>query len=132
MKLLTERTALELTRLTWMRVASGECDKREAARRVAHCRKMGRPLHDCFCCAYVAQQVKEGVDGMDCADLDPSGTRHDEYIAHCPLRELWPDGCQESGPYHNYQATLEEEARHRYAEEIVDGCTDALAKLKPA
>lgn len=84
--------------------------------------KYGYMKHNCPCCEYTKKRV-----------------RGDSYshCLWCPLLSFWPSNsffgapcCRLTSPYRMWDRTnAPPRTRKKYAQKIVDGCVEALAKL---
>jgi len=110
---LTKRKALEICRKLWewLRKTGGDDDEKEDW---PGWEKYGKMELDCPCCEYVGSYGR----GDGCRK--------------CPLAKLWPGayGCLEPrSPFKRWGSAKTPRTRRKYAQKIVDGCNEALAKL---
>jgi hypothetical protein len=113
-ELMTELKALDLTRRQWinMRDHNYHSNKDKSKCLKDSCK------NDCPCCEYVNQNyptIQIGGYNIICKTV-------------CPLRALWPNGCTYiDSPYYPY---TENNGNSNNAQKIIDGCNDAMNKIK--
>lgn len=130
---MSELEALEKTREMWQLIASGQAISKIDALHIMRVADDDVPRHFCFCCERVGRLFGDRND-MTCSN--PNNCFYDQVIraegkkmlSACPLRDLWPNGCEApDSPYEKFKTTLLKKDR---AQDIVDGCDKAIAKLK--
>lgn len=104
MTTLTERKVLELTRYQWFNIAKN----------FLRTKPPSEFIHDCACCHYVVELVhgEEGKHILRDREMFYSMCQPVNCISHskniistncidlCPMRELWPKGCERGdSPY---------------------------------
>lgn len=127
---LTELQAVELTWEMWHWLWEHPMmDKHDFLKRKMP-QAVGEVANDCFCCQYVGEKAPKIIAmhrGFGCANGDNP-------IEICPLRKLWPNGCQgEGSPYSDWLDTEPTEAfkglRWKAAARIFDACEEKLAEF---
>jgi hypothetical protein len=113
-ELMTELKALDLTRQQWINMRDHNYhNNKDKSKWLKDSYK-----YDCPCCEYVNQNYPtiqiDGYSGI-CKTV-------------CPLRALWPNGCTYiDSPYYPY---TENNGNSNDAQKIIDGCNDAMNKIK--
>lgn len=93
-------------------------------------------LHDCPCCEYVYQKKFGKTSERFCImaqseedyKFKKAALVHDDEVIlcinNCPMRELWPDGCESpSSPYRKWSNNINFD-KDDHAEEIADFAKD--------
>ena len=125
---LTLQRALEITADMWTWLAANPLKEKHEWPPLEI---VGRMRNHCACCEYVV--CKYGKDkwqvrynGMPCAEKDPKWSkqvkaRSDKWLAHCPLKKLWPHGCEHpESPYAGWGAEMDIAVRAEYAMKIAE------------
>ena len=130
MKLLTLDEAIEETESMW----------RDLARKRGNAKPVTTWMHNCPCCEYVFQKLFGKHSEEQCIMAQSQSDYENKVesypnstvifcIDDCPMRELWPDGCESSSsPYHKWGDIYDDTSE--YAEEIADFAKD-LKEDKP-
>ena len=131
---MTKKQALEITRDLWTWLEkTGSSVKGDWP----GWNQVGGMHHNCPCCHLVLEQLgverswPDDFTPMKCAsNVSMDETNWFAWHSLCPLKSLWPNGCEAEGPFRGWDDANGCLDRRHYAAEIRDAAIAELEKMK--